>query len=213
MRLLILSFLITAHALAQDKTEQKRYSCDVGLDLTKLLPITQESGVMLESFVYGPIKKKFRWRAMGGLADLNFGTIYSNLNYRTKGYYVKGGVSKQFSNHWELSLNAVYSNYDEAGKVKFAGPIYGDLDINPIQQQSLWGLELQGDYFIEIYGNWWLDIQGRLGTILSDFKDEHFSPYFAPGFGALQIGDEFSFKKEKASRVTVDLSIRALYRF
>ena len=60
MRLLILSFLITAHALAQDKTEQKRYSCDVGLDLTKLLPITQESGVMLESFVYGPIKKKIQ---------------------------------------------------------------------------------------------------------------------------------------------------------
>ena len=213
LRLLILSLLATAHASAQIKTEPRCYAWDVGLDLTKLLPITQESGVTLETFVYGPIKRDFRWRATVGFADLNFGTIYSNLYYLTKGYYGKVGISKQFSNHWELGVNTVYSSYDEVGKVNFAGPIYGNLSFNPKQHQSLWGLELQGDYFIEIYKHWWLNIQGRLSTILSTVMDDYFSPYYAPGFGNLQIGNEFSSEKERANRITIDLSIRAVYRF
>ena len=213
MRLLILSLLIIGNVSAQDKAEKKLYAWDVGLDLTKLLPITQDKGVMLEPFVYGPLKKDFRWRAAGGIADLNFGTIYSNLNYRSKGYYGKVGVGKQFSNHWELSVNMVYSNYDEIGTVNFAGPTYADLVINPKQHQSLWGLELQGDYFIEIYKHWWLNIQGRISALLSDTNDEYFSPYYAPGFGNLQIGNEFSQNKESGNRVPIDLSIRVVYRF
>ena len=213
MRLLILSFLITSYALAQDKPVSNPHPLDLGLDISKLLPFSQEAGVILEPFAYGTIKNDFRWRAACGFADVNFGKIYSNLNYRTKGYYVKGGVGKQFFDWFELSLNTVYSTYDEIGNVKFTGPVYGDLFIKRTQRQTLWGLELQSDIFLQIHKHWWIDIQYRISAILSDFNDEYFSPYFAPGFGMLQIGKEKSSAKEKPNSVTAGLSIRIVYRF
>lgn len=185
---------------------------DVGLDITKMLPVFQDRGLMVEPFVHGYLKNNFRWRAAVGYANVEIDTIYRNLNYRNSGWYVKAGVGKQLAPIFQISTSLIYTSFTETGTSRLIGSTFGDLIFRASQESRLLGAELALDVRADLSTRWSLNTQGRISTLLTKPASREFDTFFAPGVGQLQRGNPANNVRKDVVLATGGISVQIVYR-
>ena len=155
-----------------------------GADLLKSL---WAWGLVAEPTVYGVVHKNWLLSATYGYANMQRDSVYQNLVYRSKGHYVRPGIEFLVpGGHFSLGLGYLYASYHETGLVVFAGPYFGDKQINLSRKMSTRGLEFTANACIPVSKRLFVRVSGRTGTLHSRVRSGNYPempPYYAPGAG------------------------------
>lgn len=187
---LLLGVLAGQRGRAQDQEAQAL----IGLDVSKNVPALPflnnhkyffERGVLVEAPLYFPLRgaSGLHIRVTPGYASIAAHPVYRNLDYRNRGFLLKGGLAYFFSRHFSMGWGVSAAAYDESGTFVFPGSFYGDLRV-PFRRR-IFGVGLESHYAGWLYLGPRFFVSPEIRFVIHSVPDNKVpDSYYIPGMGA-----------------------------
>jgi hypothetical protein len=187
---------------------QKSYY--LGVDLLRSFPSYFQKGFTFEPSVIIKNKHDLYFDFAVGITRISHSLVYSNIDYRNEGEYVRVAVRKELGGNFDIGLGVGFSSFTEYGKVQFFSPSYGSYSLDLVQRNQLFFIEPTINYKINLSPRFQLIPQYRVPVVLATFDEDLFPVYSAPGVGDLNFLTPKS--SLKSTNATVALSLRLVYQ-
>lgn len=178
-----------------------------GLDLFRSVPTYFQRGFTLEPSIMVQTKGGWIYDLAVGVTKISHSRIYTNMDYRNEGNYIRVAVRRELGANFDLGLGLGYSDFNEFGTVIFADALYGDYTLSVKQSNQIYFLEPSLSYKLKLSARFTLIPQYRMPIILSSYNEQAFPIYAAPGVGDMQLFGSADAKKSSPSTIAVSLRI------
>lgn len=171
-----------------------RYGLRVGVDLNRIARSLYDDGFRgIE--VVGDYRLTKKWYAAAELGNLDYTMDEPQLNFTTKGNYIKLGFDYNAYENWLDMENMIYAGFRygfssfsqnlNSYKIYDSSGYFDEVTIYPDREYS--GLsahwvEVVGGIKAELFDNIFLGFSVRLHNLISDKKPEGFDNLHIPGF-------------------------------
>ncbi|WP_294818533.1 DUF6048 family protein [uncultured Flavobacterium sp.] len=191
---------VTATDTVAPPLKQDRYGLRVGVDLHRLSRSFYDDGFRGIEIV-GDYRLTKKWYAATELGNLDYTIDEPQLNFTTKGNYIKLGVDYNTYENWLDMENMIYvglrygfsafSQNLNSYKIYDSSGYFDEVTVSPDREYggltAQW-IEVVAGLKAEVFDNVFIGFSFRLNNLISDKKPEGFDNLYLPGFNRTYEG-------------------------